>query len=160
MWTRKNRLERQIDSLESGTVSAVEDLAATVRERFDNEAGRQLAGNLTQLAKNVEQLELSDSLARRRKELEKATRKANRQVNRAIKDLDKTRARVAHDANALAHRVGESVEHGGQQLATIGQKTVPSEPTGWVMPTVLGFLLGFGAGFLVASRRRRRPASQ
>lgn len=156
MWMRKNRLERGIDSLESGTVSAVEDLAETVRQRFDNDAGRQLAGNLSQLARNVEQLDLSDSMRRRRKELERATRKANRQVNRAIKDLDKTRARVARDANALAHRVGESVEHSGQQLATIGQKTVPSEPTGWLMPTVLGFLLGFGAGFLIARRRARR----
>lgn len=155
MWTRKNRLERGIETLESGAVSAVEELADTVRQRFDNEAGRQLAGNLTQFARNVEQLDLGDSMLRRRKELERATRKANRRVNRAIKDLDKTRSRVAHDANALAHRVGESATHGGQQLATIGQKAVPAEPTGWVMPIVLGFLLGFGAGFLVARRRRR-----
>lgn len=150
MWNRKNSFERGIDSLQDGTATAVEDLAATVRERFDNDAGRQLAGNLTQLARSVEELDLSDKVAKRRRELEKATKKANRQVNRAVKDLEKSRARFASDANALATRVGERVEEGGQQLATLGQKTVPGEPTGWIMPTLLGFLLGFGAGFLLA----------
>ncbi|HMQ34188.1 MAG TPA: hypothetical protein PKD53_25870, partial [Chloroflexaceae bacterium] len=142
MWNRKNSVERRIDSLERSTATAVEDLADTVRQRFDNEAGQQLAGNLAQLARNIDHLELGDTMARRRKELERATKKATRQVNRALRDLEKTRGKVARDANALAARVGESVEHGGQQLATIGQKAVPSEPTGWVMPTLLGFLLG------------------
>ena len=56
----------------------------------------------------------------------------------------------------MAHRVGESAAHGGHQLATLSQKAVPSEPTGWVTPTLLGFLLGFGVGFLFARRRRAR----
>lgn len=156
MWKRKNSVERRIDSLEHSTATAVEDLADNVRRRFEGEAGQQLAGNLTQLARNIDHLELGDAVARRRRELERATRKANRQVNRALRDLEKTRGKVARDASALAARVGESVEHGGQQLATIGHKAVPSEPTGWVLPTLLGFLLGFGAGFLIARSRRRR----
>lgn len=156
MWSRKNKFEQRIASLESGTASAVEELAGSIRERYDNETGRQLANNLTQLARTVDQLELSDTVAKRRRELERAARKASRQMDRAVKDLEKTRARVARDANALATRVGESAQQGGQQIVTLGQKTVPAEPTGWIMPTVLGFLLGFGAGFLAARKTRGR----
>lgn len=158
MFSRKNRLERGIASLEGGAATAVEDLAATIGQRFDSETGRKLADNLNQLARNVEQLELSDSVAARRRELEKAARKASRQMDRAIKDLEKTRSKVARDANVLAARVGENLEQGGQQLATISQKTVPQEPTGWIMPTLFGFLLGFGAGFLFARARKTRAA--
>jgi ElaB/YqjD/DUF883 family membrane-anchored ribosome-binding protein len=157
MWNRKNSFERGIASLEGGTAVAVEDLAATIRERYNNETGQKLAANLAQLAKSVDQLELSDAVAKRRKELERAAKKASRQMDRAIKDLEKTRSRVASDASALAARVGESVEHSGQQLATISQKTVPTEPTGWIMPTFFGFLLGFGAGFLAARSRKAEP---
>lgn len=156
MWGRKkNAVERGIDSLEGGTATATAELAETIRGRFDNETGRQIADNLNQLAKNIEQLDLSDAMMKRRKELEKAAKRASRQVNRAMKDLDKTRARLAQDANALATRVGESVEHSGQQLATLSQKTVPPEPAGWILPSFVGFLLGFGAGFVVARRRKR-----
>jgi ElaB/YqjD/DUF883 family membrane-anchored ribosome-binding protein len=159
MWGRKNTFERGVSTLESSTATAAEDLATTIRERFDNEAGRQIADNLNRLAKNVEQLDLSDAVQQRRKELERAAKKASRQVDRAIKDLDKTRNRVARDANALAARVGESVEHSGQQIATISQKTVPAEPAGWILPSFVGFLLGFGAGFLVARNKKEEPAA-
>lgn len=154
----KNKFERGIDTLEDGTATAAVDLAETIRERYDNEAGRQIADNLNKLAKSVEQLDLSDAVLQRRKELEKAAKKASRQVDRAMKDLEKTRTRIAKDANALAARVGESVEHSGQQIATLSQKTVPPEPAGWILPSSLGFLLGFGAGFLVARKRREEPA--
>ncbi|NTU85826.1 MAG: hypothetical protein HGA45_41930 [Chloroflexales bacterium] len=159
MWSRKNKFERSIGALESNTATATEELATAIRERFPNETGQQIAENLARLAKNVEQLDLSDAVLQRRKELEKAAKKASRQVDRAIKDLDKTRSRVARDANALAARVGESVEQGGQQLATLSQKTVPPEPAGWIMPSFVGFLFGFGAGFLVARKRRQEPAT-
>lgn len=154
MWSRKNQIERGIDSLETGTAAAVEDLAATIRERYDNETGRKLASNLASLAKSVDQLDLSDSVQKRRRELERAARKASRQMDRAIKDLERTRSKVARDATALATRVGESVDESTQQLATLGQKTVPTEPTGWIMPTFFGFLLGFGAGFLVGRKQK------
>lgn len=169
MWNRKNSIERRVDQLEGKTVTAVEDLAGTVRQRFPNETGRQLADNLAQLAHNIEQLDLGDSMARRRRELERAARKANRQMNRAVKDLERTRgrvardagalaARVSHDAGALATRVGEQVEHGGHQLATISQKAAPAEPAAWIAPSLLGFGLGFGLGFLFARRRRKDDA--
>ncbi len=156
MWKRKNRVERRIESLEHNTAAAVEDLADTVRRRFDGETGQQLAGSLAQLARNINQLELGDAMAKRRRELERATKKATKQVNRALRDLEKTRGRVAREANALAAKVSESVEQGGQQLATLGQKAVPSEPAGWVTPTLLGFAIGFGVGFAIARSRRRR----
>lgn len=166
MWTRKNTLERRVDKFEGKTVAAMEELAESVRQRFQNETGQQLAANLVQLAHNIEQLDLSDSMVRRRKELERAARKASRRMNRAVKDLEKTRgrvaqdasalaARVSHDAGALATRMGEQVEHGGHQLATISHKAAPAEPAGWIAPTLLGFGLGFGLGFLFARRRRR-----
>jgi hypothetical protein len=166
MWNRKNRFERNVDQLEGKTVTAVEDLAGTIRQRYAGETGQQLANNLAQLAHSIEQLDLGESMARRRKELERATRKASRRMNHALKDLEKTRGRVQRDAGALATRVShdagalavqarEQVEHGGQQLATISQKAVPTEPAAWIAPSLLGFGLGFGLGFLFARRRRR-----
>lgn len=155
MWSRKNAVERGIDSLESGTAVATADLAKTIRGRFNTDTGRQIADNLNQLAKNIEHLDLSDAMQQRRKEMERAAKKASRQVDRAMKDLDKTRARIARDANVLASRVGESVEHSGQQIATLSQKAVPPEPAGWILPSFVGFLLGFGAGFFVARRRKQ-----
>lgn len=159
MWSRKNKLERRIDTLETGTATAVDELANRVRQRFDNVTGQQLASNLSQLAKSIDQLDVSDTMVKRRKELERAARKTSRQMDRAIKDLERTRSRVAKDATALAARVGEQVEHSGQQLATISQKTVPPEPAGWIVPSLIGFLLGFGAGFLLARSRNRRHES-
>lgn len=166
MWNRKNRIERGVAQLEGKTATAVEELADTVRQRYTNETGQQLANSLALLARSIEQLDLGDSMVRRRKELERAARKASRRMDRTLKDLEKTRGRVRRDANALATRVGhdasalavqarEQVEHGGQQLATISQKTVPAEPTAWIAPSLLGFGLGFGLGFLFARRQRR-----
>jgi nucleotidyltransferase/DNA polymerase involved in DNA repair len=154
-WRRKNRLERGLDSLEHGASGAVAQLAETVRDRLDNETGQQLAGSLQQLSQRVDELDLSDAVLKRRQELERAARKASKQVNRAIKDFDKTRGRIAKDANKLATRVSGQLEHGGQQIATIGHKSVPTEPTGWILPTLLGFMLGLGLGFMLARVSRR-----
>jgi uncharacterized phage infection (PIP) family protein YhgE len=159
-WRRKNRFERGLDTLENGASEAVAQLAEKVRDQIDGEAGTVLAGNLQQLAQRVDELNLSDSVLKRRKELERAARKASKQVNRALKDFDKTRGRIAQDANALAHRVGDQLEHGGQQLATISHKAAPAEPTGWILPTLLGFMLGLGAGFLLAGLTRREREEQ
>lgn len=157
-WRKKNSLERGIDSLESGASEAVTQLADTVRDRLESEAGKQLAQNLEQLAKRVNELDLSDAVLKRRKELEQAANKASKQVNRALKDFDKTRGRIAKDANKLAHRVGDQLEQGGQQLATLGHKSVPSEPTGWILPTILGFGVGLGLGLLLG--RFSRPKQE
>jgi cell division septum initiation protein DivIVA len=167
MWNRKNSLERRVDLIEGKTATAVGELADTIRHRYGNETGQQLAANLAQLAQSIDQLDLSDSMVRRRKELERAAKKASRQMRRTLKDLEKSRGRVAqdatalanrvtHDAGALATRVGEQVEHGGQQLATISKQAVPAQPAAWIAPSLLGFALGFVFGFLFARGRRKR----
>lgn len=130
MWSRKNRFEQGVASAEANTAAAVEQLADTVRDRLDHPSGEQVAGALSALAKRVEDLELADQLQQSRRQLRKAAKQA-----------------------------GKRVERSGQQLAEFSSHTVPSEPTGWIAPTFLGFLLGFGLGFLIAntSRRRREP---
>lgn len=171
MWKRKTNLEHRMDQIEGQTATAVEHLADTVRQRYATEAGQQLAANLAHLAQAIDQLNLGDTMMRRRRELEHAAKKANRQMLRTLKDLEHTRGRVArdagvlatrvgHDAGVLATRVGEQVEHGSQQLATLSQKAAPAEPRAWILPSLLGFTLGFGLGFLIARRRRKRDDDQ
>lgn len=153
MWKRKTKIERQLDAAEHATSEAVGQLANTIRERFDGEASRQVAENLDQLARRIDDLDLGDTMRKRRKELERATKKANRKVEQALKELDKTRARVSRDANQLAARVGDTLEEGSHQLANLSQQAAPAEPRAWIVPTFFGFLAGFGFGFLFARRR-------
>ena len=125
MWRRKNSLERGLATMETNTAVAVDQLAERIRERMDNETGQQLAQTLTRLAERVDALDLSDQMQRSRKELSKAAKKA-----------------------------GKQVEHSGKQIAAESAQTVPNEPTGWITPSLLGFLCGFGAGFLIARSSR------
>ncbi len=155
MWRRKNRFERSIDVAETKTAERVNQLAEQVRERFDSESGQQLADNLNELARRVDDLDLSKTVYKRRKDLEKAARRANKQIDRAVRDLEQVRGKVAHDASLLAARVGEQLEERGQQIATVGIQSVPSQPTGWIIPILFGFLIGFGAGFLIARNSRQ-----
>lgn len=160
MWRRKNKFERQLDTLETQASEAVGQLAGTIRGRFDNEVGQEVAAHLSQLARRVDELDLSDQVAQRRKKLEKAAKKASRRVDRAIKDLEKTRGKVARDARELASQVGENLEHSGQQIATISQQSVPEKPGGWIMPTLLGLLVGFGLGFFVAKKTSKKESEE
>ncbi|MFV9505318.1 MAG: hypothetical protein AB4911_12220 [Oscillochloridaceae bacterium umkhey_bin13] len=152
MWKRKTKIERQLDAAEHATSEAVGQLASTIRDRFEGDASRQVAENLDQLARRIDDLDLSDTMRKRRKELERATKKANRKVDEALKELDKTRTRVSRDANQLAARVGGTIEEGSHQLATISHQAAPAEPRAWIVPTFFGFLAGFGLGFLFARR--------
>lgn len=127
MWNRKNRFERRLETMESNAAAAVGQLAGTIRERLDNESGEQIAKALTALAERVEHLELADQVRRGRKEITRAAKKA-----------------------------GKQVERGGKQIATLSAHAVPEEPTGWIAPTLVGFLAGFGLGFLVARVARPR----
>jgi hypothetical protein len=144
-WNRKNRLERGIDAAEAQTAVAVERLAEGIQDRLDNPTGQQLAANLRQLAGRIDELDLSGQMQRRRRELEKASKKASHQVHRAMHDFEKTRGRI----------VGEA-ERTGKQLVTIGHKAVPEEPTGWIVPSLFGFAFGFAFGFVVARTLRPR----
>ncbi len=125
MWRRKNSLERGLATMETNTAMAVDQLAERIRERMDNETGQQLAQTLTRLAERVDALDLSDQMQRSRREISKAAKKA-----------------------------GKQVEHSGKQIAAVSAQTVPNEPTGWITPSLLGFLCGFGAGFLIARSSR------
>ena len=125
MWRRKNSLERGLATMETNTVVAVDQLAERIRERMDNETGQQLAQTLTRLAERVDALDLADQMQHGRKELRKATKQASKQV-----------------------------ERGSKQLAAMSAQTVPSEPTGWIAPSLLGFLCGFGVGFFIARASR------
>jgi hypothetical protein len=145
LWNRKNSFERGIDAAEARTAVAVERLADGIQERIGSSTGEQLAANLRQLAGRIDELDLSGQVQRRRRELEKASKKASRQVQRAMHDLERTRGRV----------VGEA-ERTGKQLATIGHKAVPEEPTGWIVPSLFGFAFGFAFGFVVARTLRPR----
>lgn len=159
MWKRKTKIERQIGQAEHATSEAVEQLATNIRGRFEGDASRQVADNLEELARRIDDLDLSDKVRKRRKELERATKKANRKVDEALKELDKTRGRVTRDANALAARVGDTLEEGSHQLATISHQAAPAEPRAWLVPTMVGFLAGFGLGFLFG-RRRSAPKEE
>jgi hypothetical protein len=164
-WNRKNSFERGIGAAEAQTAVAVERLADGIQGRLGNPAGEQLAANLRQLASRVDELDLSGEVQRRRRELEKASKKASRQVQRTMHDFEKTRGRIAGEASALATRVGSEAERTGQQLVTIGHKAVPEEPTGWIVPSLFGFVFGFSFGFVLArtmrpKREERRPESQ
>jgi hypothetical protein len=145
LWNRKNSFERGIDAAEARTAVAVERLADGIQERIGSSTGEQLAANLRQLAGRIDELDLSGQMQRRRRELEKASKKASRQVQRAMHDLERTRGRV----------VGEA-ERTGKQLVTIGHKAVPEEPTGWIVPSLFGFAFGFAFGFVVARTLRPR----
>jgi hypothetical protein len=145
LWNRKNSFERGIDAAEARTAVAVERLADGIQGRIGSSTGEQLAANLRQLAGRIDELDLSGQMQRRRRELEKASKKASRQVQRAMHDLERTRGRV----------VGEA-ERTGKQLVTIGHKAVPEEPTGWIVPSLFGFAFGFAFGFVVARTLRPR----
>lgn len=125
MWNRKNKFERSLDKAEANTAVAVSHLADTIREKVGGDQGEQIAQALAHLAERVDALDLSDQVRRSRKEIQKATKKASKQVERS-----------------------------GKQIAAISAQAVPAEPTNWIAPTFIGFLLGFGAGFLVGSARR------
>lgn len=130
MWNRKNKFERGLDTAESNVAVAVGDLADTIREKVATEQGKQIAEALTGLADRVESLDLADQAMRSRKEIEKAAKKAKKQAERSSK-----------------------------QLAALSAQTVPEQPTSWITPTLIGFLLGFGAGFF-ASRLAKRESEQ
>jgi len=125
MWRRKNSLERGVATMETNTAVAVDQLAERIRAQMDNETGQQLAQTLTHLAERVEALDLSGQMQQSRREITKAAKKASKQV-----------------------------EQSGKQIAAISAQTVPAEPTGWITPSLLGFLCGFGAGFLIARSSR------
>lgn len=156
-WNRKNSFERGIDAAEARTAVAVERLADGIEERIGSSAGEQLAANLRQLASRIDELDLSGQVQRRRRELEKASKKASRQVNRAMHDFEKTRGRVVGEAGALASMVGAEAGRTGKQLATLSHKAVPEEPAAWIVPSLFGFAFGFAFGFVIA--RTLRPRS-
>ncbi len=56
---------------------------------------------------------------------------------------------LAAQMEKAAQRVGEQVEHTGEQLAAIGAKSVPEQPSGWITPSLVGFLLGLGTGIVL-----------
>ena len=156
-WNRKNSFERGIDAAEARTAVAVEHLAEGIQERIGNSTGEQLAANLRQLASRIDDLDLSGQVQRRRRELEKASKKASRQVQRAMHDFEKTRGRIAGEAGAIATLVGAEAGRTGQQLATLSHKAVPKEPAGWIIPSLFGFAFGFAFGFVIA--RALRPTA-
>lgn len=129
MWNRKNRFEQGLDTAEANVAHAVSDLADTIRHRVDNEQGKQIAKALTNLADRVDSLDLSDQVVRSRKEIQKAAKKAKKQARAS-----------------------------GKQIAAISAQAVPEQPSNWIAPTFIGFLLGFGAGFFAA--RLMRPESE
>jgi hypothetical protein len=157
-WNRKNSFERGIGAAEAQTAVAVERLADGIQDRLGSATGEQLAASLRQLASRIDELDLSGQVLRRRRELEKASKKASRQVQRALHDFDKTRGRVVGEAGALASFVGAEAGRTGQQLATLGQKAAPDEPAGWILPSLFGFAFGFAFGFLIARTLRPKPA--
>ncbi len=120
VFSRKTNLERGIDQMEHSAAAAVEQLAETIRERVDNETGEQIAKTLARLAERVDAMDLADQVKRSRKQVQKA-----------------------------AKRVSKQVEQGSHQLAAMGAKSVPEEPTEWIMPSLVGFLLGVGTGFFL-----------
>jgi uncharacterized protein YdbL (DUF1318 family) len=127
MWSRKNRFERSLESAETSTAAAVGELADAIRAKVGGDAGDQIAGALTTLATKVDHMDLADQVHRGRKEIEKATKKAQKRVKKS-----------------------------SAQVAALSAQAVPEQPGGWVAPTFFGFLLGFGAGFLVARVARPR----
>lgn len=127
MWRRSNRLERGLESMEQNTAIAVDQLAERIRDRLDNETGQQLAETLTRLAERVDALDLAAQVKRGRKEIGKSAKKAGKQMGRS-----------------------------GKQLASMGAQAVPTEPSAWIAPTLLGFLFGFSVGLLITRMRRPR----
>jgi hypothetical protein len=121
MWNRKNRFEQGLDTAETNVAHAVSDLADTIRQKVDTEQGKQLASALTNFADRVDALDLSDQVVRSRKEIQKAAKKAKKQARAS-----------------------------GKQIAAISAQAVPEQPSNWIAPTFIGFLLGFGAGFFAA----------
>lgn len=120
-FSRKTNLERGIDQMEHSAAVAVEQLAETIRERVDNETGEQIAKTLARLAERVDAMDLADQVHRSRRQMQKAAR-----------------------------RVSKQVEKGGHQLAAMGAKSVPEAPAAWIMPSLIGFLLGMGVGIFLA----------
>lgn len=147
-WNRKRSLEHSIDAAEAQAAMAVERIADGIQERIGSTAGAQLAANLRQLAGRIDELDLAGQLLSRRRGLERAARKASRQVQRALHDFERTRERLADEAGRT-----------GQQLATLGQRTLPDEPARWIVPTLFDFAFGFAFGFAIAySLRPKRIA--
>ena len=56
---------------------------------------------------------------------------------------------LAAQMEKAAQRVGEQVEHTGEQLAALGSKSVPEQPSGWITPSLIGFMLGLGTGIVL-----------
>lgn len=131
MFGRKTSFERGLDKAEANTAVAVNQLADSIREKVGGEQGVQIAQALNQLADRVDALDLADQVRRGRKELQKATKRASKQVERS-----------------------------GKQIAAASAHAVPAEPTNWIVPTVLGLLLGFGAGFFVARATAKKPRDE
>lgn len=168
-WNRKNRFEQGLASAETGTAEAIDQLALTVREKLDGEAGEKISSALTNLADQVGDLKLATQVQQSRKEIERATRKARKELERNRRQIANTIAAQA-DELGISDQVARSrkeieratkqarkqVEQGSKQIAEIGARTVPDEPSNWVLPTIVGFLLGFGAGFFTSRATSRR----
>jgi hypothetical protein len=56
---------------------------------------------------------------------------------------------LAAQMEKAAQRVGEQVEHTGEQLAALGARSVPEQPSGWITPSLIGFMLGLGTGIVL-----------
>ncbi|MGQ9927316.1 MAG: hypothetical protein ACUVS4_10645 [Chloroflexaceae bacterium] len=56
---------------------------------------------------------------------------------------------LAAQMEKAAQRVGEQVEHTGEQLAALGSRSVPEQPSGWITPSLIGFILGLGTGIVL-----------
>ncbi|NJN18186.1 MAG: hypothetical protein HC822_18940 [Oscillochloris sp.] len=150
MWPfqRQSPIERTVDTLQRD-VARMADLAADeVRARVKAEAGKQIADGLERMADRVQHADLVRQVRRGERRVKQTVKKANRELKEAAQE-------ISGAAGQFAHRVSESLEHSGAQLAHLGEEgavqvraALPEKgDTRWIAPTVLGFLFGFAAGF-------------
>jgi DNA anti-recombination protein RmuC len=169
MWpfAKRSPLERAVDDMQRDAARLADIAADEVRARINAEAGKQLAAGLEQVADRIQHADLSKRVRKRERQLKKSVAQANKRV-----------AKVRKEIGGAAHQFAERVEHGveqGQeqiahlreniaeqsqeQLAHLREAWPEPKERGWIGPTLLGFLLGFGFGFLAGRSAKQERDS-
>jgi hypothetical protein len=158
MWPfqKRSQLERAVDDMQRDAARLADIAADEVRARINAEAGKQLAAGLEQVADRIQHADLAKRVRKRERQLKKSVDQANKRVAKVRKDLggaaNQLAERVEHgveQGNAqLVHLRENIAEQGSEQLAHLREAWPEPKERSWIGPTLLGFLAGFGFGFL------------
>jgi hypothetical protein len=169
MWPFQKRspLERAVDDMQRDAARLADTAADEVRARINAEAGKQLAAGLEQVADRIQHADLAKQVRKRERQVKKSVHQANKRVTKVRKNLggaahqfaERIEQGVEQGAEQLAH-LGENIaEQGTEQLAHLREAWPEPKERNWIGPTLLGFLVGFGCGFLLGQNKQRRAES-